>query len=149
MVICTSTNYDFNGKCLEELQFLLKLFTNSRDSSHFIKNCSAFLCLQSYFIYYIDKATKCNGDNQNQFPSNGYFGAVSVALWDNGGACGRKYQIRCISGRFHPCTNRSIVVQIVDFCRKDPCPATMALSRTAFGALSRYLSKINVEYILI
>ncbi|XP_059461119.1 EG45-like domain containing protein [Corylus avellana] len=93
--------------------------------------------------------TKCNGDDQNQFPSDGRFGAVSVALWDNGGACGRKYRIRCISGRMRPCTNKSIVVQIVDFCRKDPCPATMALSRTAFRAISRYPSKINVEYILI
>jgi hypothetical protein len=100
-------------------------------------------------LIYIYKATKCNGEDQNQFPSDGYFGAVSVGLWDNGGACGRKYQIRCLSGPNRPCKpGIPIVVKIVDFCPTDPCPATMTLSDTAFNALSTSPDvKINVEYI--
>ncbi|PON80762.1 Expansin [Parasponia andersonii] len=91
--------------------------------------------------------TKCNGDDQDQFPEDGYFVAVSDGLWDNGAACGRRYQMRCISGPRRPCKGGSIVVQVVDFCKSDPCRATLRLSNKAFQAISRFpKARINVEY---
>ncbi|XP_050268463.1 EG45-like domain containing protein isoform X1 [Quercus robur] len=92
--------------------------------------------------------TKCYGDDQDQFPSDGQFAAVSNGIWDNGAACGRRYRMRCISGPRRPCRNRSIVMEVVDFCRYNPCRATMALPFKAFAAISipRYGVRINVEY---
>ncbi|PON76966.1 Expansin [Trema orientale] len=91
--------------------------------------------------------TKCNGDEQDQFPEDGYFVAVSDGLWDNGAACGRRYQMRCISGPRRPCKGGFIVVQVIDFCKSDPCGATLRLSNKAFQAISRFpKARINVEY---
>ncbi|EOY29509.1 Plant natriuretic peptide A [Theobroma cacao] len=90
--------------------------------------------------------TKCNGYNEDQFPPGGLFAAVSDGLWDNGASCGRKYRIRCISGPKRPCKARSIVVEVVDRCTEDPCPATMQLSNKAFVAISKFDARINVEY---
>jgi hypothetical protein len=36
------------------------------------------------------------------FRSDGYFGAVSVGLWDNEGACVQKYRVQCFSGQKIP-----------------------------------------------
>ncbi|KAL4650916.1 hypothetical protein ACB092_01G121900 [Castanea dentata] len=101
----------------------------------------------SYFICFVYEATKCYGDDQDQFPSDGHFAAVSNGICDNGAACGRRYRMRCISGPRRPCRNRS-VVEVVDFCRYNPCRATMALPFKAFAAISipRYGVRINVEY---
>ncbi|KAL5559327.1 hypothetical protein UlMin_035538 [Ulmus minor] len=91
--------------------------------------------------------TKCKGYDPEQFPEDGYFVAVSDGLWDNGAACGRRYQMRCISGPRRPCKAASIVVQVVDFCRNNPCPSTILVSSKAFNAISRFSrAKINVEY---
>ena len=100
----------------------------------------------SYFICFVCEATKCYGDDPDQFPSDGYFAAVSDGIWDNGAACGRRYRMRCISGRKRPCMNASIVVEVVDYCRFNPCKATMALPYKAFRAISKYPFGINVEY---
>ncbi|EXB96785.1 hypothetical protein L484_001893 [Morus notabilis] len=82
-----------------------------------------------------------------QFPEDGYFVAVSEGLWDNGAACGRKYQMRCISGPRRPCKGGTIVVQVVDFCKTYPCPTTLVLSNKAFNAISRSPNaRINVEF---
>ncbi|XP_058075616.1 EG45-like domain containing protein [Magnolia sinica] len=79
--------------------------------------------------------TKCPGYSSEQFPENGLIAAVSQALWDNGAACGRKYQIQCLSGPGYSCKNDATEVEIVDLC--DPCPAMMALSNIAFEKISR------------
>ncbi|KAL4341741.1 hypothetical protein GQ457_08G008600 [Hibiscus cannabinus] len=68
------------------------------------------------------------GSNEDQFPPERFFAAVSDGLWDNGASCGRKYRVRCISGPMRPCKVKSIVVQVVDLCSQDPCPATLRLS---------------------
>ncbi|PIN21608.1 hypothetical protein CDL12_05687 [Handroanthus impetiginosus] len=47
--------------------------------------------------------TKCNGNRQDQFPAGNLFVKVSEGLWDNGAACGRRYRLRCLSGRNRPC----------------------------------------------
>ncbi|KAG6643804.1 EG45-like domain containing protein isoform X1 [Carya illinoinensis] len=94
--------------------------------------------------------TRCSGNDENQLPSNGYFAAVSEGLWDNGGACGRQYRVRCISGPSHPCKGGNIVVQVVDHCRGTSCPASMALSIKAFRALSRFTTvQINIEFMQV
>ncbi|XP_072961003.1 EG45-like domain containing protein [Typha angustifolia] len=91
--------------------------------------------------------TKCNGYSQDQFPPNNMFAAVSDGLWDNGAACGRRYMVRCLSGSNRPCKQASIVVQVVDKCSADPCPANFLLSTRAFTAISLSADiKINVEY---
>ncbi|KAL7168382.1 hypothetical protein ACSBR2_038758 [Camellia fascicularis] len=91
--------------------------------------------------------TRCNGYDRGQFPQGGYFVAASDGVWDNGAACGRRYRMRCISGRKRPCKDNSIVVQVVDACRSNPCQATFILSNQAFDAISKLPdAKINVEY---
>ncbi|XP_059658130.1 EG45-like domain containing protein [Cornus florida] len=91
--------------------------------------------------------TRCGGYDPDQFPEGGYFGAASDGIWDNGAACGRRYQMRCISGPRRPCKHGLIVVEVVDFCQSNPCPATLVLSNKAFNAISRFQkAKINVEY---
>lgn len=89
-------------------------------------------------------ATKCKGE----LPEGGYFVAVSEGLWDNGAACGRRYEMRCISGPKRPCKGDSILVEVVDLCKKAPnCPTTLFLSNKAFNSISRFPNaKINVEY---
>ncbi|KAF6152728.1 hypothetical protein GIB67_021388 [Kingdonia uniflora] len=91
--------------------------------------------------------TRCNGNNQEQFPESAMFVAASKGLWNNGAACGRRYRMRCISGLKRPCKDGSIVVEVVDICRTNPCPATLILSNKAFDAISRIPdTKINIEY---
>ncbi|XP_071719594.1 EG45-like domain containing protein 2 [Rutidosis leptorrhynchoides] len=92
--------------------------------------------------------TKCNGNQQDQFPSGNLFVSVSEGLWDNGAACGRRYRLKCLSGNNKPCKDGTIDVKVVDFCSKRPCPSTMLLSNDAFSAISKsQRTKINVEYV--
>ncbi|KAK2654735.1 hypothetical protein Ddye_014591 [Dipteronia dyeriana] len=73
---------------------------------------------------------------------------VSVALWNNTKACGRKYRVRCIGGAItHPCHNgQSVVVTIVDFCQP-PCDGILNLSEDAFDVIAdRDAGKVRVEY---
>ncbi|KAJ9140965.1 hypothetical protein P3X46_031554 [Hevea brasiliensis] len=91
--------------------------------------------------------TRCKGYSEDQFPEGGYFVAASEGIWDNGAACGRKYRMRCISGLKRPCKDESIVVQVVDLCRGNPCKSTLVLSNKAFSAISKVpTAKINVEF---
>ncbi|OVA14402.1 Expansin/pollen allergen [Macleaya cordata] len=101
----------------------------------------------THFFLLLNAATKCNGYSQQQFPDGGMFAAASNGLWDNGAACGRRYRMRCISGLRRPCKDGTIVVQVVDVCRTNPCPSTLVLSNKAFDAISRISeTKINIEY---
>lgn len=107
------------------------------------ENCSS--CLRPFFF----AATRCNGNRGDQFPAGNLFVAVSEGLWDNGAACGRRYRLRCMSGSGRrPCKGGTIDVRVVDYCRKRPCPSTIALSSDAFSEISRSPNaKINIEYI--
>ncbi|TQD81298.1 hypothetical protein C1H46_033153 [Malus baccata] len=93
--------------------------------------------------------TKCFGNRQDQFPPGNLFVAVSEGLWDNGAACGRRYRLRCLSGRNKPCKGGATVdVKVVDLCRDSTCPSTVAMSTDAFAAISHSPStRINVEYV--
>ncbi|KAM2067226.1 hypothetical protein ACFX1T_043581 [Malus domestica] len=93
--------------------------------------------------------TKCFGSRQDQFPPGNLFVAVSEGLWDNGAACGRRYRLRCLSGRNKPCKGGATVdVKVVDLCRDSTCPSTVVMSTDAFAAISHSPStRINVEYV--
>ncbi|KAH7681622.1 Barwin-like endoglucanases protein, partial [Dioscorea alata] len=91
--------------------------------------------------------TKCPGYSREELPEGGLFVAASSGVWDNGAACGRRYRIRCLSGLKRPCKESSIVVEVVDLCRTNPCPATLLLSNNAFNFVSKFpRTKINIEY---
>ncbi|KAJ7958763.1 EG45-like domain containing protein [Quillaja saponaria] len=90
--------------------------------------------------------TACYRNEQDQFPPGNLFVAVSEGLWDNGAACGRRYRIRCLSGKRRPCKGGSVDVKVVHFC-KSPCPFTLLMSNEAFAVISRFRgAKINIEY---
>ncbi|XP_048436428.1 EG45-like domain containing protein [Pyrus x bretschneideri] len=95
--------------------------------------------------------TKCFGSRQDQFPPGNLFAAVSEGLWDNGAACGRRYRLRCLSGRNQPCKGGATVdVTVVDLWRDSTGPSTVAMSTDAFAVISHSPStRINVEYVQI
>ena len=115
----------------------------------FFTNCKNQLSL-SYLLVLLCKlcaATACGGDSRDQFPPGNLFVSVSEGLWDNGAACGRRYRIRCVSGKNRPCKRSSVDVKVVDFCATSPCPDTLLMSNDAFAAISRFpKAKINIEY---
>lgn len=85
--------------------------------------------------------TECYGSNASEFPSGNLFVAAGEGIWDNGAACGRQYKVRCISAEISGVCKpgESIRVKIVDYCATAvtaDCNTTMALSRTAFEALT-------------
>ncbi|KAM1110693.1 hypothetical protein TB2_009757 [Malus domestica] len=93
--------------------------------------------------------TRCFGRRPDQFPPQYFFVAVSEGLWDGDSACGRVYKIKCLSGLNMPCkVGETVEVMVVDFCRKSPCPSTIAMSTYAFAAISHNSSApINIEYL--
>ncbi|URE42096.1 EG45-like domain containing protein [Musa troglodytarum] len=122
----------------------------SYDPPYLRKTFFFFFFFFFFFLHglvYTRAATKCPGYTEDQLPENGLFVAAGNGVWDNGAACGRKYQLRCLSGLRRPCKDGSIVVEVVDFCRLSPCPSTFVLSNRAFDAVSKIPNtKINVEY---
>ncbi|XP_028085368.1 EG45-like domain containing protein [Camellia sinensis] len=65
-------------------------------------------------------------------------------------ACGRKYKVTCTGptnkGVPHPCTGKSVVVTVVDYCPPG-CRATIDLSQDAFAIVAdRNAGKINIKY---
>lgn len=66
--------------------------------------------------------------------------AASEAFWDNGGACGKKYTVKCVGatnqGDPHPCRGSgTVTVKIVDFCPPG-CRGTIDLSQEAFASIA-------------
>ncbi|KAK3018524.1 hypothetical protein RJ639_005274 [Escallonia herrerae] len=76
--------------------------------------------------------------------------AASDAIWDNRGACGRHYRVKCTGatnqGDPHPCNGNSVVVKIVDYCPPG-CRGTIDLSQEAFASIANPdAGKIEVEF---
>ncbi|WCJ30198.1 EG45-like domain containing protein [Euphorbia peplus] len=75
--------------------------------------------------------------------------AASDALWDNGGACGKKYRVKCIGATndgSHPCTGKSVVVKIVDYCPSG-CQGTIDLSSQAFKIIANPdAGKVKIQF---
>ncbi|XP_068649123.1 EG45-like domain containing protein [Aristolochia californica] len=92
-------------------------------------------------------STKCPGYDNGNLPVGGMFAAAGNLVWDNGAACGRKYQVTCLSGPNRPCKEGIITVEVVDRCRNGACYATLVLAKNAYNAISKNLkAKINIEY---
>lgn len=99
-------------------------------------------------------ATACYGRDASQFPSNNFFGAVGEGLWDNGAACGRQYQVRCISAaaRGTCIPGQMIQIKIVDraqssVSRPSLAGTTLVLSSKGFQVIANASAPfINVEY---
>ncbi|XP_014499328.2 EG45-like domain containing protein 2 [Vigna radiata var. radiata] len=98
--------------------------------------------------------TACYGRDASQFPSNNFFGAVGEGLWDNGAACGRQYQVRCISAaaRGTCIPGQMIQIKIVDraqssVSRPSLAGTTLVLSSKGFQVIANASAPfINVEY---
>ncbi|KAM6552887.1 hypothetical protein CsatB_013649 [Cannabis sativa] len=93
-------------------------------------------------------ASACNG-----FEEEGVMiAAASEAIWDDKGACGRMYKVRCIGGTnqgvSNPCRGGgSIVVKIVDLCPAPGCRGTIDLSQEAFAMIADpNEGKINIKF---
>ncbi|XP_056162915.1 uncharacterized protein LOC115681562 isoform X2 [Syzygium oleosum] len=107
--------------------------------------------------------TDCYGVGSSQFPENKLFAAVGDKLWDLGAACGREYEVRCISkaqsgpGSCKPGSG-TIRVKIVDNAlsvesaaaagpKQSVTGADLVLSQTAFEAIANpSMASINVEF---
>ncbi|KAL7257587.1 hypothetical protein ACSBR1_003826 [Camellia fascicularis] len=65
-------------------------------------------------------------------------------------ACGRKYKVTCTGptnqGVPRPCTGKSVVVTIVDYCPPG-CQGTIDLSQAAFAMIAdRNAGKVKIEF---
>jgi hypothetical protein len=72
--------------------------------------------------------------------------AASDVFWNGGAACGDRYAVSCKGGTNegvpHPCTGRSVTVQIVDLCPAG-CQGTME----AFAIIADPdAGKVEIEY---
>lgn len=83
-----------------------------------------------------------------QFDTGKYFAAVGVNFWDNGGACGRMYDVRCIAGTGHPCkggrTGKGPKIRFTVVNYHDG--RGFYLSPAAMGAIQNGAGMINVEF---
>lgn len=74
---------------------------------------------------------------------------VSDALWNGGAACGRKYRVSCIRGANEapkPCKQGSVVVTVVDYCRRG-CNGVINLSKDAFSRIADpNAGKVVIQY---
>jgi hypothetical protein len=77
--------------------------------------------------------------------------AASEVLWNGGAACGDRYVVSCKGatndGVPHPCTGRTVTVQIVDLCPSPGCQGTIDLSQEAFATIANPdAGKVQIEY---
>lgn len=91
--------------------------------------------------------TKCPN---TPFPSNGYFVAAGDGIWDNGGACGRSWLIRCVSGKGNPCRGArgkspEIQVMVVDYRPG----AQFTLNTAVNAALQTGVGVIHIEWVQV
>ncbi|AES73696.1 EG45-like domain containing protein 2 [Medicago truncatula] len=98
--------------------------------------------------------TACFGGDASQFPSSNMFGSAGEGIWDNGAACGRLYEVRCISAAVpRTCIpGQTIQIKIVDraqssVSRPSSDDTSMVLSTTAFQIIANVSSSlINIEF---
>nr|QDH43458.1 plant natriuretic peptide-like 3 [Venturia pyrina] len=90
---------------------------------------------------------KCYGSRQVDIPGTQMFAAVGLALWDNGAACGRWYELRCLSaqGAGSKCIGPHIKVKIIEGKVGSRSP-TFSLSQTAGRAFYTGTGLVNIEY---
>ncbi|XP_025615645.1 putative EG45-like domain containing protein 1 isoform X2 [Arachis hypogaea] len=96
----------------------------------------------------------CYGKDASEFPSSNMFASAGEGIWDNGAACGRQYQVRCISAAApRTCIPGQLIqIKIVDraqstVSRPSRAGTSMVLSTTAFQAIANAsASLINIEF---
>ncbi|KAL5074292.1 hypothetical protein RYX36_013276 [Vicia faba] len=101
--------------------------------------------------------TECFGGGASQFPSTNMFGSAGEGIWDNGAACGRLYEVRCISAAVpRTCIpGQTVLIKIVDRARSSVSrpskdDTSMVLSTTAFEVIANVSSPlINIEFQLV
>ncbi|GLJ27210.1 hypothetical protein SUGI_0533510 [Cryptomeria japonica] len=94
-----------------------------------------------YFAHF--GPTACYGNDTSQIPEDNNVARASDAIWDNGAACGRQYNVTCtgtMDGTIQgstpiTCKNVSVVVKIVDNCSAG-CRGTIDLAQNAFEEIA-------------
>jgi hypothetical protein len=85
---------------------------------------------------------------KHDFEGN-FIAAASVKIWENSGACGEHYVVKCIGVTNRappPCKDGIVTVKIVDYCRGPRC-GTIALSEDAFSIIADpSAGRIKIEY---
>ncbi|CAK9174781.1 unnamed protein product [Ilex paraguariensis] len=132
MAIATQPHFSFRAIALVFLLFPLAAFADEGTATF-------------YTPPYVPSA--CNGYNDDGV----MIAAASDAIWDNGGACGTRYSVTCLSGTNlgepHPCNGNSVVVTIVDYCPPPGCRGTLDLSQEAFSSIANPdAGKINIHF---
>ncbi|RDI85313.1 hypothetical protein Vi05172_g4691 [Venturia inaequalis] len=90
--------------------------------------------------------TKCYGGREDQFPPDNYFAAAGPGIWNNGAACGRTYEITCLStGGIGHCTGATIQIRIVDG-RLGPRAPDFSLSTAAAARLYTGGGNFNARF---
>ncbi|KAL0921192.1 hypothetical protein M5K25_008243 [Dendrobium thyrsiflorum] len=98
--------------------------------------------------------TKCFGNDRSQFPSDGTLAAAGSGIWNNGGACSRRYVVRCLSSQMPAAciSDATVVVTVVDQSaglgsRQSMAGTTMALSQAAYRQIASLDARaINIEF---
>lgn len=90
-------------------------------------------------------ASACNGYKDD----GNFIAAASDKIWENRGACGKYYVIKCIGATNlapYPCKRGNILVQIVDYCPRG-CRGTINLSEEAFSDIADPKARrVKIEY---
>lgn len=99
--------------------------------------------------------TACYGNDPTQFDGSNIFAAAGERIWDNGAACGQKYNVRCVSADIPAChTGKVITVKIVDraqtsVSRPSHADADLVLSTVAYASISTgKTTYVRIEYLL-
>lgn len=79
-----------------------------------------------------------------EFQTTGAFVAVGDNLWNNGAACGRHYNVRCIAGPGNPCKSGGPVVKVTVVNYHSG--SGVFLNRAAMSAIQKGTGQITVEF---
>ncbi|KAI0515893.1 hypothetical protein KFK09_008561 [Dendrobium nobile] len=98
--------------------------------------------------------TRCFGNDRSQFPSDGTIAAAGSGIWNNGGACSRRYVVRCLSSQTPAAciSDATVEVTVVDQAaglgsRQSMAGTTMALSQAAYRRIASLDARaINIEF---
>nr|QDH43457.1 plant natriuretic peptide-like 2 [Venturia pyrina] len=94
------------------------------------------------------RPNKCYGNREDIFPGTNLFAAAGQGIWDNGGACGRIYEILCnspVEGSDGKCTGQTVRVRIVEG-KLGYRAATLTLSQTAGAVVYTGKGRFNIQY---
>ncbi|XP_015162512.1 EG45-like domain containing protein [Solanum tuberosum] len=76
----------------------------------------------------------------------------SKSLWNGGAICGKNFNVTCTGETnkylLHPCTGKSVVVKIVDYCPECTADATFYLPEKAFETISMVMAfEVKIDYV--